>query len=61
MAISGQLKYQNRLNHYNLPFFIASDAFFTNYFVSHYLGVVHLVDLLRSGLHIIRPLEQVTS
>ncbi|KAL4067151.1 glycoside hydrolase family 85 protein [Scleroderma yunnanense] len=32
VTISGQLKYQNRLNHYNLPFFIASDAFFTNYF-----------------------------
>ncbi|KAI6119223.1 glycoside hydrolase family 85 protein [Pisolithus thermaeus] len=32
VIISGELRYQNRLNHCNLPFFLASDALFTNYF-----------------------------
>ncbi|KAF9224571.1 glycoside hydrolase family 85 protein [Gyrodon lividus] len=27
----GRVRWQNRLNGYNLPFFLASDAFFTNY------------------------------
>lgn len=32
VIISGELRYQNRLNYRNLPFFLASDALFTNYF-----------------------------
>ena len=32
----GKVRYQNRLNGYNLPFFLASDIFFTNYWVSTY-------------------------
>lgn len=32
VIINGELRYQNRLNHRNLPFFLASDALFTNYF-----------------------------
>ncbi|KAI6040983.1 glycoside hydrolase family 85 protein [Pisolithus marmoratus] len=32
VIITGELGYQNRLNHRNLPFFLASDALFTNYF-----------------------------
>ncbi|KAF9236910.1 glycoside hydrolase family 85 protein [Melanogaster broomeanus] len=29
---NGRVQWQNRLNGYNLPFFLASDSFFTNYF-----------------------------
>ncbi|KIJ58847.1 glycoside hydrolase family 85 protein [Hydnomerulius pinastri MD-312] len=31
VIIDGRLRWQDRLNNYNLPFFLASDAFFTNY------------------------------
>ncbi|EGO27070.1 glycoside hydrolase family 85 protein [Serpula lacrymans var. lacrymans S7.9] len=31
VVINGQLRWQDRLNNYNLPFFLSSDAFFTNY------------------------------
>lgn len=31
VVITGQLAWQDRLNHYNLPFFVPSTGFFTNY------------------------------
>ncbi|KAG2126232.1 glycoside hydrolase family 85 protein [Suillus clintonianus] len=31
VIINGQLRWQDRLNNLNLPFFLSSDAFFTNY------------------------------
>ncbi|EIW81737.1 glycoside hydrolase family 85 protein [Coniophora puteana RWD-64-598 SS2] len=31
VIVNGQLRWQDRLNAYNLPFFLASDSFFTNY------------------------------
>ena len=34
VLITGQLRWQDRLNNYNLPFFIPSTGFFTNYTVS---------------------------
>lgn len=34
VVITGQLRWQDRLNNYNLPFFLPSTGFFTNYTAS---------------------------
>ena len=34
VVFNGQLRWQDRLNGYNLPFFLPSTGFFTNYTVS---------------------------
>jgi mannosyl-glycoprotein endo-beta-N-acetylglucosaminidase len=34
VIFNGQVRWQDRLNHYNLPFFLPSTGFFTNYTVS---------------------------
>lgn len=31
--VTGQVRWQDRLNNYNLPFFVPSTGFFTNYTV----------------------------
>jgi len=40
VIFSGGLSWQNRLNVFNLPFFIPSTSFFSNYSVSHMLLVL---------------------
>ena len=37
VVITGDLRWQDRLNNYNLPFFIPSTGFFTNYTVNDFL------------------------
>lgn len=34
VIVNGQVRWQDRLNTYNLPFFLPSTGFFTNYTVS---------------------------
>lgn len=38
VVVTGDLRWQDRLNNYNLPFFLPSTGFFTNYTVSDLLG-----------------------
>jgi endo-beta-N-acetylglucosaminidase D len=39
VIFNGQVRWQDRLNSYNLPFFLPSTGFFTNYTVSTGLKV----------------------
>ena len=52
VIFSGQLRWQDRLNSYNLPFFLPSTGFFTNYSVSvgtHKIRLYSTISTLLSG------------
>lgn len=44
VVFTGQVRWQDRLNAYNLPFFTPSTGFFTNYTVRHYPLFMPLTD-----------------
>lgn len=46
VVVTGDLRWQDRLNNYNLPFFIPSTGFFTNYTVRD-LPNDHSTEVLR--------------
>ena len=46
VIINGRLAWQNRLNSLNLPFFLSSTSFFSNYSVRFHIFLVPSTDLL---------------
>ncbi len=56
VIIDGQLRWQDRLNSYNLPFFLPSTGFFTNYTVSTVQIIIFFRDsYICSGHRTIHP------
>ncbi|OBZ65487.1 Cytosolic endo-beta-N-acetylglucosaminidase 2 [Grifola frondosa] len=56
VVLTGDLRWQDRLNHYNLPFFIPSSGFFTNYtWPPHYPSLTAQYFISLDPTHLSRP------